>query len=107
MGNQDDVETLSAFLFHPNVQQHKRMLLQHTDKVMRTPMHIAGYKSSEDVVQLLAQAGASVDAEDISGNNPMHLAERGARRKSRELMETYSKVSNGRRKSASREISTE
>lgn len=89
--SKNDKELLQAFLTHPNVQRVKKELFAHTDKDARTAMHIAAFKCEEDIVTILASAGASVEVQDSSGNCPRKLAERSGRRKSREIMDSFVK----------------
>jgi len=87
--NTNHRDLLQTFFTHPSVAKYKKQLIDSVDKDLRGPMHIAAFKCDEEIVTILAQAGAKVTTEDQAGNSAMKLAERSGRRKSRDIMEGY------------------
>ena len=85
--NTDDLEVLKKLVDH-FTPQRVRLLLQSPDKTGREPLHIAAYKSSENMVEYLLNIGGSNVRVDANGNNASKLADRAGRRKSKELIET-------------------
>lgn len=69
------------------------MLLSAEDKTGRRPLHIAAYKDGEDVVELLtakmAELKVDMSKKDSAGNNAAALAKKTNRRRSREIIQTY------------------
>jgi ankyrin repeat protein/Ca2+-binding EF-hand superfamily protein len=89
--NADKIECAEAILSHPRV--NKQRLIDAGDKSERTALHIASFKSKEgEMVTLLLRNGADPEAQDVSGNTGMKLAERTGRRKSKELLEEHMKA---------------
>ena len=43
----------------------------------RTPLHVAAAKGFLDMVQILVNAGAALNEQDIEGNTPLHVASKG------------------------------
>jgi len=89
--NTNSKELLSALITNSHFTEHKKYLVHKADSDKRTPTHIAGYKGDEEIVQTMMGLGGKVDTEDSGGLTPMKLAERGGRRKSRDIMEAYAK----------------
>jgi len=87
--NANKPELLQQFLVHKEVNAIKKELLTGIDQDERSAMHIAAFKCDEKIVEILAQNGAKVDQADRAGNNPMALAQRAGRRKSRDIMEAF------------------
>jgi len=87
--NANNRDLLSKFLLHNHVVDQKKRLFLSTDADQRTPMHIAAFRCDEDIVNILVSNGARLDLVDNAGNNPIKLAERSGRRKSREIMENH------------------
>mmetsp|Transcript_14004 Transcript_14004/g.29555 ORF Transcript_14004/g.29555 Transcript_14004/m.29555 type:complete len:358 (+) Transcript_14004:3-1076(+) len=83
--NSNNEKTVQALLVHPKIERHK--LLNMTDKSKRTAVHIASYRSNEDLVKTLMIHGADINSLDFAGNAPVALAKKGGRRKSRDLLE--------------------
>jgi len=87
--NSDNVDLLKAFFANPKVAEIKMSLLAHRDNSSRTAMHIAAYKGSETIVQIMLANGADApraNTLDTGGNTPAQLAAKSGRRKSKELM---------------------
>lgn len=99
--NTNDRDLVQKFLLHPHVTDQNKALFNAPDKDARSPMHIAAFKCDEDIVGILASAGANVTTTDNSGNSPMKLAEKTGRRKSREIMEECLQANSARRASIS------
>ena len=70
-----------------------KLLLQTEDKTSRLPLHIAAYKAEEDTVAFLAKRckdlGIDMSKKDSSGNDASKLAGKSNRRKSREIIESF------------------
>jgi len=91
------------------------LLVNHTDKDGRTPLHIAAMRADPNLkeppfVKLLLNKGADPKIRDAGSKlTPGRLAEKAGRRNSKELIESSEKEQDGhrvnyRRKSVSKEI---
>jgi len=67
-------------------------------------VHIAAYKCDPEIVQYLLTHGGDVSSVDAAGNSAIKLADKGGRRKSREIMEEHAEKVQERVRRASREI---
>lgn len=83
----DDVEVLKHLLRKFSPARIESLLVK-TDLTGRAPLHIAAYKCSEEMVSYLLSIGAKNEIKDIAGNLPSTLAEKGGRKKSKEIIET-------------------
>lgn len=90
----DDLDTLKA-LVKRLTPGRLTALLKSADKTGREPLHIAAYKCSEEMVKYLVEKGATANKEDSAGNTASKLADRGGRRKSREIIDNASGMSEG------------
>ena len=53
-----------------------------------SPLHIAAYKCSEEMVSYMMDLGATDATKDAGGNTASKLADRSGRRKSREIIDS-------------------
>jgi len=90
--NANSKELLNALINNPHFTEHKKYLVHKADKDKRTPTHISGFRADEDIVQTMMGLGGKTDSEDAGGFTPIKLAEKGGRRKSRDIMEAYNKA---------------
>ena len=71
--------------------QMKKAFLNAADKTERRAIHAvmttAGVAESDDIVKLLIDAGADLEAVDSAGNSATALASKTGRKKSKELLE--------------------
>ena len=49
-------------------------MVSHADKQGRTPLDLAAYKGNPDIVTLLLDAGAAMEAVDLNGMRPLDRA---------------------------------
>jgi len=94
----DDLSVLKKFCIKISGARLKA-LLKTADKTGREPLHIAAYKSSEDMVSFLIEQGADATNSDTGGNTAAKLATRSGRRKSKEILEDQEKKQKDRRAS--------
>jgi len=87
--NSNLVEVVETILLHHLVK--KSSLLDYQDRSGRTALHIAAFKSNENLVKLLLDHGADASVVDQNGNAPVMLAKRSNRRRSKELLEEADK----------------
>ncbi|CAM9681697.1 unnamed protein product [Lampetra fluviatilis] len=52
----------------------QRRLLNATNHLMQTPLHLAIVTNQEELAAALATVGADIEAQDLAGNSPLHLA---------------------------------
>ncbi|CAD7923349.1 unnamed protein product [Amoebophrya sp. A120] len=69
---QGDITRVKALL-QKNVS-HVRRLLTATDTGKKTALHMAAKEGYVDIIQLLADHSAEMDAKDRTGRNPLHIA---------------------------------
>jgi len=87
----NSMKTIEALLSHTLLSDPKlkKELLDTPDRSQRTALHIAAFKSTEKVVQKLLENGANKAVTDNAGNQPVTLATKKGRRKSKELLESF------------------
>lgn len=83
--NSNLVEVVETILLHQLI--NKTQLIDFQDRSGRTALHIAAFKSNENLVKLLLDHGAKATVLDQCGNAPVMLAKRSNRRRSKELLE--------------------
>lgn len=79
------LDAVKAILSDPKVEKEK--ILDRPDKQGRTPLHLASFKENEQLTKVLLDFGAKRDMCDVSGLQPVELAAKAGRRKSKELLE--------------------
>ena len=67
----------------------KKVDVNETDIMMRTPMHVAMIHASDEICGLLLKHGADIDAKDSFNDSPINLAFYYNRRTLRERLLTY------------------
>jgi len=83
--NSNKPDILKLILNHNNVD-HKS-IIDYQDKSKRTALHIAAFKSQPELVEVLINKGADIKLMDSAGLQPVALAKKAGRRRSKELLE--------------------
>jgi ankyrin len=66
-------------------------LIESSGQNSSTPLHFAAREGQLDIVKLLLDKGANVDAKDSDGDNPLQCAEINGHTKCAELLRSYKK----------------
>jgi len=86
--NSNSVEVVKCILNHEFVNgTTQKEMINKPDRTGRSPLHIAAFKSNEEITRLLVSCGADCDVVDSAGNKPVTIAKKAGRKNSRELLE--------------------